>query len=162
MQRRIPSSAGKFGIKLVGHDFPEYPFFRKDTNPALMCFPDSEMGRHVASVIPIGHRSLVYLMAPVKRIWAAVEYIKTDPIRESVLDEGRRAAIKHGAIKILKVVAPHYASYFRCVRFVAEIEDPANVPTPDFGFSQGDVGFDIDEADYLELYNAKPWTWTAV
>src|SRR3954462_3805226 len=69
---------GMFGIKLVGAIQPEFPFFGREGKPPLMNFPNSPEGRHVATAIPIGHRSLVYLMHPVKRFWAAIEYVKWD------------------------------------------------------------------------------------
>jgi hypothetical protein len=65
-----------FGIKLVGPVTPEFAFFGKEGKPTLMNFPDSPEGRRIAPGVPLGHRSLVYLMDPVKRFWAAIEYIR--------------------------------------------------------------------------------------
>jgi hypothetical protein len=67
-----------------------------------MVFPDSSKGRQVAAAIPIGHRSLVYLMYPIRRIWAAVEYIKCDPSVSDLLEEGNRAAISQNAVAVME------------------------------------------------------------
>jgi hypothetical protein len=55
---------------------------------------------------------------------------------------------------------PHYAKIWRCVRVVALIDDPRKAPTPDFGFKQGDIMFDIEHRDYLDFFDAVPWSWT--
>ena len=155
------ANGGMFGIKLVGDGFRDIPFFGLGGNPSLMNFPDSVEGKRCASVTPIGHRSLVYLMAPVKAFWGVVEYIKWNPAIDDVLEEGRRAAAPQNAIAIMEVLNPHFAKYWRCTRVVAMIKDQTQAPTPDFGFKQGDVMFDIEQQEYLEMFNAIPWSWTA-
>src|SRR5262245_6778826 len=107
---------GMFGIKLVGAVQPEFAFFGRDGKPPLMNFPNSPEGRRVATAIPIGHRSLVYLMHPVKRFWSAVEYIKWDSNAKDVLDDGMRAAVAQGAVELMEVVNATYAKIWRCVR----------------------------------------------
>src|SRR5438552_3067028 len=118
MSRTYPSG-GMFGIKLVGHIQPEFPFFGRDAKPTLMNFPDSPEGRRIAESIPIGHRSLVYLMAPVKRFWSAIEYIKYDFNIEDVLEEGRQAAVDQKAVAMMEVLNSRFARIWRCVRIVA-------------------------------------------
>jgi len=85
-------TVGMFGIMLVGAIQPEFPFFGREGNPPLMNFPNSPEGRRIAVAIPVGHRSLVYLMHPVKRFWAAVEYIVRVHCsrRVAAFDEGAR------------------------------------------------------------------------
>src|SRR5438552_2876347 len=140
---RACARGGMFGIKLVGAVQPEFPFFRRDGKPALMNFPDSLEGRRIGASIPIGHRSLVYLMYPVKRFWAAIEYIKWDFSTEDVLVEGMRAAAAQDAVAMMEVVNPKFARIWRCVRVLALIDDPMKAPTPDFGFQEGDIMLEI-------------------
>lgn len=83
-------------------------------------FPDSPKGRQLAARVPIGHQSLVYLMAPAKRIWAA-EYIKWDSSISDVLQEGARAAHAQGADTMMAAVNSHYAKVWRCIRVLAII-----------------------------------------
>jgi hypothetical protein len=149
-----------FSIKLVGAVQPEYPFFRREGKPTLMNFPDSPEGRRIAATIPIGHRSLVYLMHPVKRFWAAIEYIRWDPNCADVLQDGRQAAERQNAVALMEVLNPRFAKVWRCVRQLACIDDPRKAPTPDFGFHQGDIIRDIEESEYLDMFNAIPWSWT--
>jgi hypothetical protein len=161
VMRLTRPNGGMFGIKLVGADHPAFPFHQKEATPALMNFPDSAEGRRIAAGVPIGHKSLVYLMAPVKRFYTAIEYIKWDSSVGNVLKEGTKAANHHGAVELMEVCYPHFAKIWRCIRMLAWINDPKNAPTPDFDFHQGDIMFDIEEAEYLELFNAIPWDWTA-
>jgi hypothetical protein len=149
-----------FGIKLVGHIHPAFPFFGRDGKPTLMNFPDSPEGRRIAAGIPIGHRSLVYLMHPIKRFWAAIEYIKWDCNVEDVLEEGTRAAVAQNAVAMIEVINSRFAKIWRCVRVLAWIDDPRNAPTPDFGFQEGDIMFDIGQHEYFDMFNAIPWGWT--
>lgn len=155
------SAATGFSVKLVGVESREFPFFGRAGKPALMNFPDSLQGRRVAASVPVGHRSLVYLMAPIKRFWTAIEYIKCDPDAHNLLEEGRRAAICQDAVAIMQVVYPHYAKLWRCVRILALIDDPTKAPTPEFNFNQGDVQREISEQEYHEMFDAVPWSWTA-
>src|SRR5262249_29157682 len=148
-----------FSIKLVGAVQPEFPFFRRDAKPALMNFPDTPQGRRIATSIPIGHKSLVYLMHPVKRFWAAVEYIRWDPNSEDVLEDGLRAAEGQNAVALMDAHNAKFAKVWRCVRQLAYIDNPMNAPTPDFGFQQGDIIHDLDESEYLDMFNAVPWSW---
>jgi hypothetical protein len=158
---RTRANGGMFGIKLVGAAHFDLPTFGRAGNPSLMNFPDSAEGKRCASIAPVGHKSLVYLMAPVKRFWGAVEYIKWNPAIGDVLEEGRQAATSQNALAIMAVLNPHFAKVWRCIRVVAMIKDPMQAPTPDFGFKEGDVMFDIEQQEYLEMFNAIPWNWTA-
>jgi hypothetical protein len=88
-----PPGVGMFGIKLVGATHREFSFFGTEGKPTLMNFPNTAEGRRIAANIPIGHKSLVYLMHPVKRFWSAIEYIKWDLGIENVLEEGMQAAV---------------------------------------------------------------------
>jgi hypothetical protein len=150
-----------FGIKLVKPNYREYAFFGRHGSPALMNFPDSPEGRRIATSIPIGHRSLVYLMHPVMRFCAAIEYIKWDSNIADVLEEGRLAAVPQNAVVLMEVLNRRFAKLWRCVRVLALIDDPLNAPTPDFGFQEGDIMFDIESHEYLDMFNAIPWTWTS-
>jgi hypothetical protein len=152
-------SGGMFGIKLVGEPNAEFRFCGKEGNPPLMNFPDSAKGRTIAASVPIGHRSLVYLMAPIKRIWAAVEYIKWDSSIADVLQEGMKAALAQDAVKMMNAVNTHFAKVWRCVRVLAVVDNYKNGPAQDFDFQQGDVMFDMTQEEYLEVFNAMPWTW---
>jgi hypothetical protein len=158
MSRTYPSG-GMFGIKLVGASHREFPFFGKDGKPTLMNFPKSPEGQRIASGIPIGHTSLVYLMAPVKRFWTAIEYIKCDPSIEDVLEEGWRAAAAQNAVAMMEAHNSKFAKIWRCVRVVALIDDPRNAPTPDLGFKEGDVMFDIEKPEFIDMFKAIPWSW---
>jgi hypothetical protein len=152
-------SGGMFGIKLVGEAHATFPFFKREGNPALMNFPTSEKGRTIARNIPIGHRSLVYLMAPARRLWTAIEYIKWDSHSADVLEEGSRAAVAQGATAIREVFNSHYAKIWRCIRVLAIIDDYMNGPVQDFEFHEGDIMFDMPEQEYLERFDAIPWSW---
>jgi hypothetical protein len=149
-----------FGIKLVGERHPQFPFFGREGKPGIMNFPDSAEGRRIAASIPIGHRSLLYLMHPIKRFWAAVEYIKWNSGIADVLEEGRQAAVAQNAIALFEVLNPRFAKVWRCIRVVAIIDDPMEAPTPDLGFQEGDIMRDISEHESLEMFNAIPWSWT--
>jgi len=109
-------NGGMFGIKLVGETHPTLGFFGIDGNPTLMNFPDNDKGRRLAALVPIGHKSLVYLMAPAKRIWAAIEYIKWDSKIADPLKEGMEAARAQGADTMMEAINSHYARVWRCVR----------------------------------------------
>lgn len=154
-------NGGMFGIKLVGPDHTAFDFHRMGAEPtALMNFPDSPAGRKIASSVPIGHKSLVYLMAPRKRFASAIEYVKWDHGIEDVLREGTKVAMHHNAIEMLKACNyPRFAKIWRCVRVIAWIEIPENGPATDFNFHQGDIMFDMDEAEYFEMFDAVPWDW---
>ena len=159
MSRTAPGVC-MFGIKLVGHNFPSFSFHGRGGKPTLMNFPDSPEGRRIAADIPIGHKSLVYLMAPVKRFCSAIEYIKWDANIGDVLEDGARAADAQGAIAMIKVVNSRFAKNWRCVRVVAWIDNPIMAPTPDFGFKEGDIMREITQREYIEMFNGIPWTWT--
>jgi hypothetical protein len=154
-----PPSCGLFGIKLVGEIHPQFPFFGRAGTPAVMNFPNTHEGRQIAASVPIGHRSLVYLMHPVMRFWAAIEYIRGNPDISDVLEDGRQAAAAQNADAILEAVNPRFARVWRCIRVVAVIDDPMQAPTPNFGFQQGEIMRDISEQEYLDLYNEIPWSW---
>jgi hypothetical protein len=154
-------NGGMFGIKLVGDGYQAWRFHNREGTPPLMNFPDGRAGRRIAASIPIGHRSLVYLMHPTKRLCAAIEYV-SDPKTVDVLKQGKQAAIAQNAVAQIEAYGyPHFSKIWRCVRIVAWIDDPNNAPTPDFEFHQGDVMFDIDENEYLNLFTEIPWTWKA-
>lgn len=146
-------SGGMFGIKLVGHEAPQLPFYGRDANPPLMNFPDSLVGRRLAEGIPVGHRSLVYLMAPAKRFWTAIEYIKGD------LEDGMRAAVAQGAFAFMEVYNSHFARIWRCVRILAQIDDPKDAPTPEFGFREGEIMRYITEQEFNSYFNDIDWSW---
>jgi len=150
---------GMFGVKLVGSQHPAFSFFGRDGKPTLMNFPDGPEGRRIAASIPIGQRSLVYLMYPIKRFWTAIEYIKWDLNTDDVLEEGMRAAVAQNAVAMAEVINSKFARIWRCVRIVALIDDPMSAPTPDFGFKEGDVMLDIEKQEYLDMFNAIPWSW---
>jgi hypothetical protein len=160
----MPSSrpgSDMFDVKLVGAAHRDFPFLGRNGKPAVMNFPDSPEGRRIARSIPIGHRSLVYLMHPIMRFWAAIEYIKWDMNIKDLLEDGRHAAMAQKAVALMEVYNPKFAKLWRCIRFLAEIDDPANAPTPDFGFKEGDIMVDIRQDEYLDMFNAIPWSWTA-
>jgi hypothetical protein len=156
-----PHSIGMFGIKLVGAITPEFAFFGRDGEPSLMNFPNSPEGRRVATTTPIGHKSLVYLMHPIKRFWTAIEYVTWDPSAANVLDDGMGAARAQGAVGLMEAVNSTYAKLWRCVRVVAMINDPMQAPTPDFQFREGEVLREISLQEYQDLFDAIPWSWTA-
>jgi hypothetical protein len=118
------NSSGMFGIKLVGAVQPQFSFFGKEGKPTLMNFPDSAEGRRIAADIPIGNKSLVYLVHPVKRFWAAIEYIKWDANINDVLKEGMQAATAQKAVATFKIYNSKFAKVWRCVRVLALIDDP--------------------------------------
>jgi hypothetical protein len=149
------------GIRLVGPLHVAFPFFGREGKPALMNFPDSAEGRRLAVNIPVGHRSLVYLMHPVKRFWTAIEYIKSDSKSSDLLKDGEKAAINQKAVALMLAQNAHYSRFWRCIRVLAWIDDPMNAPTPEFGFKEGEVMREISQQEYEEMYNAVPWTWTA-
>jgi hypothetical protein len=153
---------GMFSIKLVGHEQPHFPACTRAGKPALMNFPDSPEGRRIAASIPNGHRSLVYLMAPTKRIWAAIEYIKWDEKITDVLEEGRQAAQAQGAVALMDILAPHYAKVWRCVRFLADVSPPEHGLAVNYEFHQGEVIREISQQEYDDLFNAASWTWPTV
>jgi hypothetical protein len=111
--------------------------------------------------VKIGHRSLVYLMAPTKRLWAAVEYVRWCPGIADVLVEGREEANAQGAVTLMEAVNRKFAKVWRCIRCLAVIDDPMKGPLADFCFQEGDIMFDMDQRDYLGLFNAVPWSWPA-
>jgi hypothetical protein len=150
-----------FGIKLVGQHHAAFPFFGRDGKPALMNFPDSPDGKRLAAAIPIGHKSLVYLMHPVKRFWTAIEYIRWDPSEPDILKEGEKAAAAQNAIALVEAQNARFARYWRCIRILAWMADPMKAPTPEFSFNEGDIMREISQRYYEELYNAIPWSWTA-
>jgi hypothetical protein len=154
-------NGGMFGVKLVGAVHPGFPFFGRAGNPAVMNFPSSREGRRIAAEVPIGHRSLVYLMSPVKRFWTAIEYIKWDPSIKDLLKEGARAAENQNAVALVEALNAKFARLWRCIRVLALIDDPTKAPTPDFGFQEGDIMFDVTQQDYSDMFNAIPWSWTA-
>jgi hypothetical protein len=149
-----------FGLKLVGAVHPEFPFFGRAGNPAVMNFPNSPEGRRIAASVPIGHRSLVYLMSPVKHFWTAIEYVKLDPSVNDLLEEGTRAAESQNAVALVEALNPKFAKLWRCIRVIALIDNPQQAPTPDFGFQEGDIMFDVTQQEYSELFSAIPWSWT--
>jgi hypothetical protein len=155
------AGVGPFSVKLVGAHHFAFPFCGVEGNPALMNFPDSPEGRRLVAAVPLGHRALVYLMHPVMRFGAAIEYIKWDDAIEDVLKEGQRAAVAQGAVAMLEALNPRFAKLWRCIRILALIDDPRNALTPDFDFHEGDVMPEISEQEYREWYDAIPWTWTA-
>jgi len=157
---RRPPPIGMFGIKLVGEAHTAFRFFGRAGRPALMNFPDSPPGRRIAADIPIGHRSLVYVMHPIRRFWTAIEYIKWDPTINDVLTEGWQAAAAQGADAMMEAFNSHYAKLWRCIRILALMKDPQLAPTPDFGFQEGDIMREISEGEYFDMFNAIPWTWT--
>jgi hypothetical protein len=150
-----------FGIKLVGPLHAAFPFFGREGKPALMTFPSSPEGRRLAANIPIGHKSLVYLMHPIKRFWTAIEYIRSDSKILDLLKDGEQAAIAQNALALMQVQNAHYARLWRCIRVLAWIDDPMKAPMFEFGFNEGDVMREISQQEYEEMYNAVPWTWTA-
>jgi hypothetical protein len=150
-----------FGVKLVGPLHRAYPFFGRAGKPALINFPDSPVGRRIAADIPIGHKSLVYLMHPIKRFWSAIEYIKWDAKVADVLEEGLRAARAQNAVTLMEAANARFAKVWRCVRLLAEIDDPTRAPTPDFGFQEGEILRELGQQEYDAMFNAISWTWRA-
>jgi hypothetical protein len=150
-----------FGIKLVGAPHFDWPFLRREGKPPLMNFPNSSAGRRTAAAIPIGHQSLVYIMHPVQRLKASIEYVKWDPASDDVLEEGARAAAQQGAVALMEAHSPWFARVWRCIRVLAWIDDERMAPTPDFGFHEGEIMRDIPQQEYSELFNAIPWSWTS-
>jgi len=135
---------GMYSIKLVGHVQPHFPALTQAGQPALMNFPDSPDGHYFAANIPIGHKSLVYLMAPMMRIWAAVEYVKCGDTSLSLLEQGRQAAeAQPNIIAQMRALAPQYASLWRCIRFLASISTVAQTllhPQAGFANPPGKLG----------------------
>jgi hypothetical protein len=161
LNRITPDSM--FGIKLVSDYHFSFPYFGLCGNPAVMNFPDSREGREIATVLPVGHRALVYLMAPKKCFGAAIEFIQLNQTTGDLLDDGMQAARAQDAIRLHEAVYPHWAKWWRCTRVIAWKENPTNVPgnapTPDFHFQKGDDMFDISERCYSILFNAICWNW---
>ena len=153
--------AGMFGIKLVGPQHKAFPFFGREGKPALMNFPNSPEGKRLAAAIPIGHKSLVYLMHPVKHFWTAIEYIKWDHTIPDVLREGKKAATAQKAVALIGAVNARFSRYWRCIRVLAWIDDPMKAPTPELSFNEGEVMRELSQREYDEMYNAIPWSWTA-
>jgi hypothetical protein len=156
---RASNACGMFSIKLVGAVQPNFPVLTRAGNPALMNFPSSREGRRVAACTPIGHKSLVYLQAPTMRIWAAIEYIEWDGGKGDVLEQGRRAAEAQGIVELMKIHAPHYASIWRCIRYLAEVTPPEQGLLMNYDFHQGEVIREISREEYERLFNATEWTW---
>src|SRR5262249_35339511 len=152
---------GMFGIKLVSALHAAWPFFGRDGKPALMNFPDSLEGRRLAVATPIGHKSLVYLMNPVKRLWTAIEYIQWDSKISDVVKDGESAAIAQKAVERIQADNAHYARLWRCIRILASIDNPMKGPAFAFDFKEGEVMREITQGEYEEMYNAVPWTWSA-
>ena len=151
--------SGMFGIKLVGDNTPEFPFFGRGGTPTLMNFPDSAEGRRIAANIPIGHKTIVYLMHPTMRFWSVIEFINSESSKD-VLQAGMEAAVAQNAVAVMNVVNPKFAKVWRCVRVLAMIDNPMNAPTPDFAFQQGEILRFIDEREFADYFNAIPWSWT--
>jgi hypothetical protein len=151
-----------FSIKLVGDIQPNIPACTRAGNPALMNFPDSPEGLRVAATIPIGHKSLVYLQAPTKLIWAAIEYIEWHPEYGDVLEQGRRAAEAQDAIALMGTLAPHYARLWRCIRYLADVTPPRDGFAIDYHFHQGEVMREISPEEYERLFGLTAWTWPPV
>jgi hypothetical protein len=99
-------------------------------------------------------------MHPVKRFWTAVEYIKWNPKIEDVLEEGMQAAVAQNAVAMMEALNSKFAKLWRCIRVLALINDPTQAPTPDFGFQEGDIMFDIGQQEYADMFHAIPWSWT--
>jgi hypothetical protein len=55
---------------------------------------------------------------------------------------------------MMKAVNPKFAKFWRCIRILAEIDDPMNAPTPDFGFQEGEVMREIGPQEYQDLFAA--------
>jgi hypothetical protein len=148
-----------FGIKLVGESHDAYPFFGRRGNPALMNFPDSHEGRKLAVGIPLGHKSLVYLMHPKSDSGIAIEYIQWDSKVTDLLKDGERAATAQGAVNLMRAVNARYSRFWRCIRILAEIDDPMKGPALELGFIEGEVMREISQREYEEWYRAVPWPW---
>jgi hypothetical protein len=55
-----------------------------------------------------------------------------------------------------------FAKVWRCIRFLAVIDDPMKSPPPGLDFHQGDIMVEISERQYYDMFNAIPWSWPQV
>src|SRR4051794_15357027 len=110
-----PTLADMFGIKLIWHShvYPEIPYFDRsqgEDRPALMNFKNDPGGRALATRIPVGHRSLVYVTGVQLFIWA-VEFTGT-------IEDGKSARRRHG----IGDRDNHPFTIYRPIKFIARAE----------------------------------------
>lgn len=147
-----------YSIKLIHPNHLKYPYFTEDFDGQdgrlpLMNFSAEGNGPSIATNLPIGHRSLVYVIQHQKFIWA-IEYIGT-------LEAGRKAALAHG-------VEPNDIttkwSLFRPIRFLARVSLEA-APTADDIYKRTGIKFTanaftlkyISAGEYQTIYDAIDW-----
>lgn len=148
-----------FGIKLIKPEHLDLPHFVKDFDGrdgrhTLMNFADGDRGLAIAANIPVGHRALVYVTAPVSGFIWAIEFTGT-------LAEGAAAARAHG----LKGDEYGHWNRMRPIRIIARINDPGQAVSPTEILAK--TGFDfrpnsfthtyISRADYERAYRAIGW-----
>jgi len=123
-----------FSIKLIHPNHLKYPYFTDDfdgTNGRrpLMNFTGNDRGRSIAARLPIGHRSLVYVIHHQRFVWA-IEFIGT-------VEEGERAAVAHG-------ITPNEITtkwnVYRPIRFLARVA-LADAPSADDIFKKTGIRF---------------------
>ncbi|MBC8107536.1 MAG: hypothetical protein H7Z14_13165 [Anaerolineae bacterium] len=149
---------GMFSIKLIHPDHLNYAFLTGDFDGSdgrlpLMNFSGEGRGPATAANLPVGHRSLVYVVQHQKFIWA-IEYIGT-------LEDGERAAAAHG-------ITPNDFTtkwrLYRPIRFLARV-DLDHAPTAEEIFKKTGINFKansftlkyISAGEYQTIYDAIDW-----
>ena len=150
---------GMFGIKLIKPEHLDMPHFAmdfdgRDGRRTLMNFADGDRGLAIAGNIPVGHRALVYVTAPISGFVWAIEFTGT-------LAEAAAAARAHG----LRGDEYGHWNQMRLIRIIARINDPEKAVSPTEILTQ--TGFDfrpnsfthtyISRADYDWMHAAIPW-----
>jgi hypothetical protein len=152
---------GMFSIKLIHPNHLKYAYFTDDFDGTdgrwpLMNFTGDDRGRSIAARLPIGHRSLVYVIHHQRFVWA-VEYTGT-------LEEGERAAAAHGITP--NDITSKWNTY-RPIRFLARV-DLADAPTAEDIFKRTGIRFKanaftlkyISAGEYQTIYDAINWRKT--
>jgi hypothetical protein len=153
---------GMFSIKLIHPKHLTLPYLTQEFDGTdgrwpLMNFSGEPRGKAIATNLPIGHRSLVYVIGDQKFVWA-IEYTGT-------LEEGARAAAAH---KITPNFITEKWNIYRPIHFLAKV-DLAHAPTADEIFTKTGIRFAanaytlkyISAGDYQKIYDAIDWQATA-
>ena len=154
------SAVDSFGIKPIwqSHVFPEIPYFDRplgDGLPPLMNFKRDRKGFELASLLPIGHRCLVYVTGVQLFIWA-IELTGS-------LQDGERARERHRVP--LSAHVPF--NLYRPIRFVARVDPWDRGPTRElvcrmsgvpFARMEGDSHLSLTRAQYESMYHSIAWT----
>lgn len=151
---------GMFSIKLIHPNHLKYAYLTDDFDGAdgrlpLMNFSGEGNGPAIAGNIPIGHRSLVYVIRYQKFIWA-IEYI-------GGIEQGQQAAVAHG-IQPNDITKKY--SIFLPIRFLARV-DLESAPTAAGIFNRTGIQFKanaftikyISAGEYQTIFDAINWDW---